>query len=408
MIITLRGAGLGIGGVAMLAIGFGFGYPDLAVLGATALIALVWALGHAALRPKLAVTRSVDPDRVGRGEGSRVSLLVRNTGRFGAATLIAHDRCGWGAQTTATVPVPLLRLRPGHDTQVDYPVPTDRRGIVHVGPLQVIRRDPLGLVSMSRSHGDTALIWVYPRTHLMQAVPAGIARSLDGRLDRVPHGAITFDTLREYVIGDELRHVHWRTSAKVGELMVREHLDTSLPQLVVLLDDRAGSWPDAVRSGGRGPVTGEAFEAACEAAASIVSAATREDLPITLQLASGGAAGGSRVRGTARAMLDLLAEAELHPPGHESVLVAGEGDALVNAANRLRQHRPGDTLIYLTGTNGFADLGLITGLKGPFPSVAIGVLGPRTVDEPEAVGVLMLRAEDGAEFAAVWDGVTGW
>jgi uncharacterized protein (DUF58 family) len=77
----------------------------------------------------------------------------------------------------------------------------------------------------------------------MQAVPAGISRSLDGRLDRVPHGAITFDTLREYVIGDELRHVHWRTSARVGELMVREHVDTSPARIVVLLDDRIESWP---------------------------------------------------------------------------------------------------------------------------------------------------------------------
>ncbi|MEV0453596.1 DUF58 domain-containing protein [Catellatospora methionotrophica] len=393
MIVTLRGAGLTGGGVALLATGFRLGYPELAVLGATAVIAQLHALVHAALRPRLSVTRSVEPDRVSRGEGSTVTLTVRNTGRFGAATLVAHDRCGRAGQPSATVPVPLLRLRPGTDTDVSYPVPTDRRGVVDVGPLQVTRRDPLGLVSVSRSHGDTARIWVYPKSHLIQAVPAGISRSLDGRLDRVPHGAITFDTLREYVIGDELRHVHWRTSAKVGELMVREHLDTSLPQLVVLLDDRAGSWADRDAAGSA------SFESACEAAASIVAAATREDLPVTLHLVSGPAAGGGRIRGAARGLLDLLAEAEPAPGGDE---------LLVTATSRLRQHRPGDTLIYLTGTAGLADLALVSGLKGPFPAVAVGVLGPRLATEPQPAGVLLLRAEDGEDFAAVWDGVARW
>jgi uncharacterized protein (DUF58 family) len=228
----------------------------------------------------------------------------------------------------------------------------------------------------------------------MRAVPAGVSRSLDGRLDRVPHGAITFDTLREYVIGDELRHVHWRTSAKVGELMVREHLDTSLPRLVVLLDDRAASWADRDTAGSA------SFESACEAAASIVAAATREDLPITLHLVSGPAAGGGRIRGAAGALLDLLAEAEPTPG-------TGEG-MLVTATNRLRQHRPGDTLVYLTGTAGLADLALVSGLKGPFPSVGVGVLGPRAAQEPEPAGVLLLRADDGEDFAAVWDGVARW
>lgn len=414
MIVTQRGWGVGAAGVVLLGAGFFFGYPEMAVLGLSAVVAVVVALAHAALRPELAVRRAVDPDRVSRGEGSTVTLTMRNIGRFGAATLVAHDRCGWGTSSAATVPVPLLRLRRGRETDVKYPVPTSRRGVVHVGPLQITRRDPLGLVSFTRGHGDTAQIWVYPKAHLMRAVPAGISRSLDGRLDRVPHGAITFDTLREYVIGDELRHVHWRTSARVGELMVREHVDTSLPRLVVLLDDRLESWPSprtsplsssalpTSRESSKAPfegITCEEFESACEAAASVITAAVREDLPITLQLVSGAAAGAGRVRGSARGLLDLLAEAGLETRAD---------DALVTATNRLRQYRPGDTLIYLTGTGGHRDLSLVTGLKGPFPSVAVGMLGPRTAAEPESVGVLMLRAEDGAEFAAVWDGVARW
>jgi uncharacterized protein (DUF58 family) len=396
VILTLRGIGLLVAGVALVATGFRYGYPDLAIVGAAAILAVACALGYAIARPRLRVRRAVEPDRVSRGEGATVTLTVRNTGRFGAATMVAHDRCGWGTADAATVPIPLLRLRAGHDNDVSYPVPTDRRGVVHIGPLQVTRRDPLGAISTTHSHGDTAQVWVYPRTHPIQAVPAGVARSLDGRLDRVPHGSITFDTLREYVIGDELRHVHWRTSAKVGELMVREHLDTSLPRLVVLLDDRLGSWPDLAGGDSAG------FEAACEAAASIIAAATREDLPVTVQLVSGAASGGGRIRGSARGMLDLLAEATLFPAGPQP-------DApLAATANRLRQHRPGDTLIYLTGPGGFTDLSLVSGLRGPFPAVAVGVLGARQATEPDTIGVLLLRAEDGAEFAAIWDGATRW
>ena len=111
-------------------------------------------------------------------------------------------------------------------------------------------------MTLARTYGGTATVWVHPRIHLLRAVPAGMARSLDGRIDKVPHGTITFDSLREYVVGDELRRVHWRSSAKVGELMVREQLDTSEPTIVVLLDDRAGAHPD-VRDG-----TAESFEVA--------------------------------------------------------------------------------------------------------------------------------------------------
>ncbi|MFD0823750.1 DUF58 domain-containing protein, partial [Micromonospora zhanjiangensis] len=213
-------------------------------------------------------------DRVGRGEPASMSLTVRNTGRLRSANLVAQDRCG-----DRSVAVPLLRLRPGRDTTVDYPVPTDRRGVVPVGPLRVIGRDALGLLSLSRAHGEVAYVWVHPRIHLLNAVPTGVTRSLDGRIDRVPHGSITFDSLREYVVGDELRRVHWRTSAKVGELMVREHLDTSLPRLVVLLDNRFGAHPAPT-----GAAPAETFESACEAAASVVAAARREDLPVTLVL----------------------------------------------------------------------------------------------------------------------------
>ena len=366
-----------IAALILLAAGFRYGYPDLALLGAAAAVAVGCGVVFAVWRPGLGVERVASPDRVARGEPATMTLTVRNTSKLRAANLVAADRCG-----SATVPVPLLRLRPGRDTTVQYPVPTQRRGVVPVGPLRVTRTDPLGLMTLSRTYGGTVSVWVHPRIHLLRAVPAGMARSLDGRIDKVPQGSITFDSLREYVIGDELRRVHWRSSAKVGELMVREQLDTSEPTIIVLLDDRAGAHPEE-RDG-----TADSFESCCEAAASIVAAAVREDLPVALHLVSGVADG---------AFLDVLTEAALR------------GGDLTRTLRSLRQNRLGDTLVYLTGPGGRADLGAVTALRGAYPVVIAGLFGDRDAAPVSAGGgLIVIEAEDGVQFAGAWDGVRGW
>ncbi|GAA5199551.1 hypothetical protein GCM10023322_75400 [Rugosimonospora acidiphila] len=388
---TGRGLAVTGGGAVLIGAGFTFGYPELAVLGAVALLAAACALAYAAWRPRLSVTRTVEPDRVARGQPCTQTLVVHNGSRLVAATLIAQDRCGG-----ATVAVPLIRLRPARDTTVSYPVPTARRGVVQVGPLSVTRRDPLGLLGARRTHGGTARVWVHPRSHPLAAVPAGIARSLDGRIDRVPHGNITFDALRQYVIGDELRRVHWRTTARIGELMVREYVDTSLPRLVVLLDDRAGAYPQP-----------DDFEHACEAAASVLVAAVREDLAAELLLVGAASAPGTRehqAMGPAGArrvdvapLLDRLAEAQLHP-----------GDRLGAAIDRLRQYRLGDTLVYLTGSGSAEDLAPVGALHPRYPTIVAGVFGDPAAVPSTVEGVRVLAVPDAASFAAAWDGLERW
>lgn len=393
--ITARGVGLLVAAVVLLGAGFRFAYPELTLLGAAALAAVGYAALVAAWRPRLTVTRRADPDRVARGEPASMTLTVRNAGRFRSANLLAEDRCG-----ERTVPVPVLRLRPGRDTEVRYDVPTHRRGVVPVGPLRVTRRDPLGLVALARPYGAAVPVWVHPRIHPLTAVPTGAGRSLDGRVDGVPHGSITFDSLREYVVGDELRRVHWRTSARVGELMVRENVDTSLPRLVVLLDNRAAAHPQ--RTNG----VAESFESACEAAASIVTAAHHADLPVLLVVvaakpdvpAEPGTPGGDADVGSALGPLDRLAAAEL----------SDDGDAVRAATTRLRQDRLGDTLIFLTGPGGRGELGHVGALRGAYPSVVVGVFGAAEPTPPGAAGLVVVDATDGAQFAAEWDGVRRW
>jgi uncharacterized protein (DUF58 family) len=401
--VTGRGYGVLVAGVLLLVAGFVFGYPELAAIGCAAVVAVLGALAFVAWRPALVVDRAADPDRVMRGESSVVTLSVRNASRVFGASLVARDRVTHGrAEATArpagTVAVPLIRLRPGRTTTVSYPVPTRRRGVIRVGPLEVSRRDPLGLVWVVRQYGDAATVWVRPRVHPIVAVPVGLSRSMDGRVDRVPQGSITFASLREYVVGDDLRHVHWRTSARVGSLMVREHVDTSLPRLVVLLDDRASAHRPGSESG-LGESEGT-FEAACEAAASVIVAAAREDIAVELRLLSGAVAAGRSEREVGP-LLDLLAEAELTPDP--------EPDRdLRTAIENLRVRRVGDTLLYLGGPPDQDALGLVASLRGAYPSIIAGVFGPVESGLATTAGMLVVSATDGADFAGAWDGVRAW
>jgi uncharacterized protein (DUF58 family) len=405
--MTARPRGLAAltAGAALIATGFIFRYPELAVLGAAAVLAAVCAIVYVAWRPVLTVRRSVRPDRVGRGEPCTHTLTVALAGRLRPATLFAEDRCGGRA-----VPVPLVRLRPGHDTDVEYPVPTARRGVVEIGPLTVARTDPLALAGTTRRYGDIVRVWVHPRIHPLVAVPVGIARSLDGRIDRVPHGSITFDALREYVLGDELRRVHWRTTARVGELMVREYVDTSLPRIVVLLDARASGYPDPER-----------FEDACEAAASLLVAAVRADLAAELVLVDGAAAGSGAAAGGSTAddhvavspagarrvdatpLLDRLAEATLVQTSPNRA-----GTALDGAIERLRRHRLGDTLVYLTGSGRREDLAPIGDLRDRYPTIVVTVFGAQAEVVSTVEGVRLLAVDDAPGFASAWDGVGQW
>lgn len=109
-------------------------------------------------------------------------------------------------------------------------------------------------------------------------------------------------------------------------------------------------------------------------------------------------------------LFDRLAEAELaaaEPTAAEAELAA-RTTALESATTLLRQRRVGDTLVYLTGAGGVADLGLVAALRGPYPAVVVGVLGADTPAPSTVHGVLVLDAADGAEFAAAWDGVRSW
>jgi uncharacterized protein (DUF58 family) len=402
---------VGVAGVILVGAGLGLGYKELTALGVVALVALAVALLWAGWPPRLEVTRTVDPDRVVRGDWCRASVDLRSTSRWRSQLVSGEERLSGAGFGDTPVAVPTVRLRPGAATRTWYRLPTERRGVLDVGPLTVSRQDPLGLVASSRTYGGATRLWVHPRSHQLLGVPVGAARSLDGVVDAVQYGSITFHALREYVPGDDLRHVHWRTSARVGELMVREHVDTSLPRMVVLVDDRTGAHRAGPGSPGRSdpPGSPESLEEVAEAAASVLVAALRAELTVELHLVSGrqvdsdlaGAAGAAGGPGAVRPYLDVLAE------------MVPSDTPLQVAVQKLRQRHRGDTLVLLTGTGSVADLQSIGLLRDVYPTVVVGVLGtgPESGEGASMAalpGVITLTAATATEFAARWDGVTAW
>jgi len=370
-----------LAGVLLIAGGLIFGYAELTVIGVAAVLAFCGAFIFALRRWTLDVHRDVEPDRVVRGEECLGLVSVRNHARWRGVDLIAFDRCG-----QSTVPVPVVRLGPARVTAVQYPLPTSRRGVITVGPLRIERRDPLDIIRISREYGGTRQVWVHPVPKRLHRIPVGRTRSFDGAVDQVEHGSTTFHALREYVPGDDLRHVHWRTAARVGQLMVREHVDTSLPRVVVLLDDRAAAYSDP-----------EAFESAADACASVVVAALNAGLHVSLHTSGGAAVGGSESGLGKQVFMDTIAEAEF--TGKSS---------MASAIDRLRARRLGDTLVVLTGVHGGNDIAPIASLQGTYPSILVAVIGGEGSRTSSDAGMLVIGAEDADEFASVWDEVRSW
>jgi uncharacterized protein (DUF58 family) len=309
-------------GAGLYAAGVALGLPELTVAGAALLLLMVAAVVWVVRPPSLAVSRQVEPARVRRGSPALGLVSIANRGRRRAPRLTVEDRAG-----ERTVVLDLPPLRPGQQHSSTYRLPTGRRGVFAVGPLVLAQTDPFGLLARRRSFGEVATLWVHPRSHPVPAAKAGSTIEMDGPMDdTAPEGTIAFQGLRPYVVGDDLRMVHWRTTARTGTLMVKKHVDTNRPQVAVLLDDRARSYPAT-----------EWFEEAVEVGASLVEQAVRAGAPVRLDTVSGAVAGF--VPNGARDALDVLAGLqprdsgdleravlllEVEPGGSAAVLVTGD------------------------------------------------------------------------------------
>ncbi len=326
MRLTSSGWGALGAGAGLYATGAVLGLPELMIAGAALFLLLAAAVGWVLRPPSLSVSRQLEPVRVRRGSPALGLVRIANTGRRRAPGLSVADQAG-----DRVVTLDLPALRPGQQFTSTYRLPTDRRGVFDVGPLVLAQTDPFGLLARRRPFGEAARLWVHPRSHPVPAVRSGATIEMDGPMDdTAPEGTIAFQGLRPYVVGDDLRQVHWRTTARTGTLMVKKHVDTNRPQVVVLLDDRAGSYSN------------NAFEEAVEVAASLLEQAVRSGAPTRLDTVSGSVT--SFVPAGARDALDVLAGLQMQDAGDlaRAVLLleveAGGSAAVLVSGDRLRDN----------------------------------------------------------------------
>ena len=373
---TARGLLVAGGGLVLCVAGALLGYRGVLLLGALALLAVAGAsLSVLAGRPTRAeVRRGVPLARTAPGRAVTVRLTVADAGRGGPLRLrerVAAAGEEGGITLAPAAPAPSEAGR----WEAAYRLEPSRRGVVELGPLHVERTDVLGLAAAGRPSGTVDRVLVHPRWRRLRTLPTGQASTPDSVRGGSRPGGLAFRSLRDYVPGDDVRHVHWRSTARSGRLLVREYSDTSDTRLTVLLDDRAAD--------GR-----ERLDATAEAAACVVATAALSRLPCDLVLASGPGVDG---HAGLPAALDLLAAAVPAP------------DADLAAALRtLRAGTGGGAVVLVSDAPHESDLREFATLRDRFPRLVAAVVGPSRPDE--VAGVTLVAARDAAEFGEVWDG----
>ena len=246
--LTLAGRVVAATAAVLLVSGFLLDYPELIAVGVACLLAVLVAWMWMLVRPNVEVDREVRPQRVSTGDRALGIVRIRNTSRHRSPPVIAVD-----AVAGRRLQVPLPSVPAGAEQKTSYRLPTDRRGVFSVGPLTVGQSDPFRLMYASREMASAGSLTVHPRYHRVSPLPTGHARDLDGPTSSTaPRGGIAFHAIDEYQPGDDPRLIHWRSTARLGRLMVRHNVTPNESQHLVVLDTseepyRDGSFEDAVR-----------------------------------------------------------------------------------------------------------------------------------------------------------------
>jgi len=280
-------------------------------------------------RYKLACSRTLQPHRVQVGATARVVLRLQNMSRLPTGTLLLEDRLPYALGSRPRLV--LERLGAGQASSVAYTVRADVRGRYEVGPLVVRLTDPFGLCEMTRSFPSIDRLTVIP-----QVVPLPMVRLAgeyagtgDSRARSVAvHGEDDAAT-REYRHGDDLRRVHWRSTARVGELMVRREEQPWESRATVVLDTRGYAHR------GEGPTA--SFEWAVSAAASVAVHLRQAGYKVRLVTDAGIDVDATDSTGDGH-LLDSLAEVKLYQRGEVSLLV-----------DRVRHRSDGGLIIAMLG-----------------------------------------------------------
>ncbi|SDQ53869.1 DUF58 domain-containing protein [Quadrisphaera sp. DSM 44207] len=321
--LTLRGHSLLAAGASAAACGLALGQRDLLRVGVLLVVLPLAALLVAARsRSRLRVARTATPERVHAGGSTRVRLELVNTASVTTGAVLAQDRCPAALGTAPRFA--LERLPAGARSAVAYTLRPGVRGRHRLGPLQVRVGDPFGLCEVPGDVGAEQPLLVLPHVEALAPLAGdpGWAGAGEAARRALVSAGDRDVTTREYRSGDDLRRVHWRSSARRGELMVRQDEQPRSRRATVLLDRReqahCGHGPDS------------SFEWAVSAAASVavLLSSAGYGVRVVSGTAAEGAAGGGAGSGAGWQVHRAASAADLL----DALAVVGTGPAEVLAA----------------------------------------------------------------------------
>ncbi len=238
--LTTRGRAFVSSGVTAVVCSWLLGLDDLARIGALLLaLPTITAFVTTRGRHRLGLVRTVQPTRVTTGQPAKVSLELSNESRTPTGLLLLEEQVPYALGVRPRFVVDRMGSR--WRRQVTYTLRSDVRGRYVIGPMTVRATDPFGLVELDRTFASTTAVVVTPRVIALPAIPlTGMwTGSGDNRPRDFAGGSAEDVTVREYRRGDDLRRVHWRSSAHAGELMVRREEQPWQSRATIFLDNRA-------------------------------------------------------------------------------------------------------------------------------------------------------------------------
>lgn len=389
--VSRRGVLLAALAVVLGVAGRIFAIIELYVVAASALGLIVLSVARIVLTwPRLEVERSLHPPKVHCGEDSRVELHLRNTARRRSPVLMVRDPFDGGRRWARFLVPP---VRPSATSRAAYRLPTDRRGVFDIGPLEVSVADPFGLAERTATLAQPTQLTVYPRVD--EVAPLPYTLGLDPRVGADRPTAVggvgeDFYALRPYVMGDDLRRVHWPSTARMDDLMIRQEEMPWQGRASIVLDLR------------RAAHTPESLELAISAAASIVRSCCLAGSLVRVVATDGTDSGF----GVGHAHLDAI---QTRLAG----VRAGSQPQFATALAVLRRgNRGGSLTVVTTSIVPAKDLESLSRLKSRYGRMVLVQFDPsswagggsfdrRASGAP--AGSIVIRPRAGTPFAAAWN-----
>jgi uncharacterized protein (DUF58 family) len=327
---------------------------SFAVLLALLAAAVVADLGLAASPSRLRYTR-LPNGSVRLGESMNLGLLIHNSGR---RRFRGRVRDAWPPSAQAEPPTHAVDIVAGQLQRVDTCLRPIRRGDQQSAAVTARSIGPLGLAGRQKSRPVPGQVRVLPPFLSRKHLPSRLARlrEIDGLLPTLTRGQGTeFDSLREYVVGDDVRSIDWRATARRADVVVRTWRPERDRRVVIVLDTgrtsagRVGVDPTAADPGGW-PRLDWSMDAALLLAALASRAGDHVDFLAHDRTTQAGVFGASRTE-----LLGRLTEAmaPLNP-----ALIESDATAMVSAVMRRTRRRA--LVVLMTDLNASAlDEGLV-------------------------------------------------